>query len=847
MTTLSPVCFSVKKMMINISVWRLAAQILVSILVFDTMMSSNKHVVAELSVIPLWNITANKTDAKSCGLTMDNNLRDVVKFTGDTITTCSVQLTSSNGTAALVRIPQGTLVYAERQEDILDCQVKYVSVTPGEPCSFLFRHPKVQLFLQADNTNGSIVTISQVPLNTCAPICPDGTGSKGQHTSRVSQTNHCQAHEFDDLISCNLSPDYSCSFKFSGNCNITLGYQVVRFQCLDDNIHSSHKALTVYPPGIITLDLDRQRIVELNVNSFVTLKSLKSLLLAYNDLLILPPWLFSGLRNLQYLTLRENRLSSLDGNMFNGTKKLTTLILRKNNINHLPNHLFYGLGNLIELDFSENELTVAPKGLFMGLGNLRILSLWGNRINSLDEQLFNETKKLTVLNLAINNITILPKGLLNKLGNLEVLILWGNRISSLDEQLFNETKKLTVLNLAINNLTILPNGLFNGLRDLETLKLSHNKIVDVNKNLFRDLINLRYLYLHDMRYKALDFDLLQYTRNISLLNLSGNKLLNIPDISNLWQLFYLNIAANKMTKITDKTFSCLPKQTELIASQHEICECNVSDDILCTAIEDRSPLLTCDRLLSNRVLVVILWIIGVNALGGNIFVLFRRQKTSKKNKVQTFLLRNLAMSDLLMGVYMLLIASADIYFEDYFPMQAETWRSGTTCRIAGTISILSSEASVFFMTLINLDRYLNIRYPQSRNTLTNKSSAVIVSIFWISSLTLGIVPSSLAGNNDKFYVNSHVCIGLPLSKLPEINTQLLDWNVTCSADGKCYWKQPVKSELVGEVNGMIFASFMFLGLNFICYLVILVCYINIIRIVLKSSRRAGLNMHVGSR
>ena len=162
--------------------------------------------------------------------------------------------------------------------------------------------------------------------------------------------------------------------------------------------------------------------------------------------------------------------------------------------------------------------------------------------------------------------------------------------------------------------------------------------------------------------------------------------------------------------------------------------------------------------------MVIMWLIGLNAIGGNIFVLSRRQKTTSKNKIQTFLLRNLAMADLLIGVYMLLIASADIYFGEYFPMRAETWRSSITCRIAGTISIVSSEASVFFVTLISVDRFVSIKYHNSRFNLKQKSSAGVVSVLWIIALVLGIVPSSLAGKNNLFYDNSHVYIGLPLSK-----------------------------------------------------------------------------------
>ena len=123
------------------------------------------------------------------------------------------------------------------------------------------------------------------------------------------------------------------------------------------------------------------------------------------------------------------------------------------------------------------------------------------------------------------------------------------------------------------------------------------------------------------------------------------------------------------------------------------------------------------------------------------------------------------MSDLLMGIYMLLIASADIYFGESFPMRAESLRSGITCKTAGTISIVSSEASVFFLTLISIDRYINIKYPYSDRKLGKKSPVVVALILWFTSLVLGIVPSSFGGNSryTAFYDNSHVCIGLSLA------------------------------------------------------------------------------------
>ena len=144
---------------------------------------------------------------------------------------------------------------------------------------------------------------------------------------------------------------------------------------------------------------------------------------------------------------------------------------------------------------------------------------------------------------------------------------------------------------------------------------------------------------------------------------------------------------NPLTEVNTNTFSSLSNNTALLVSQHEICECYAPKDVDCLAEYDRSPYLTCNRLLFDRVLVGVMWLIGLNALVGNLFVLIWKRRHSEGSEVQSILLSNLAFSDMLMGVYMIIIASADIYFGDYFPMRSEKWRSGVTCRLAGTLSI----------------------------------------------------------------------------------------------------------------------------------------------------------------
>ena len=259
----------------------------------------------------------------------------------------------------------------------------------------------------------------------------------------------------------------------------------------------------------------------------------------------------------------------------------------------------------------------------------------------------------------------------------------------------------------------------------------------------------------------------------------------------------------------------------------------------CTASSNRSPYLTCDRLLSDRILVVMMWVIGLNAMFGNMFVLMWRKKNTKKAKFQDMLLSNLALSDFLMGGYMIILGSADSYFNGSFPLEAESWRSGVTCRIAGAISIISSEASVFFVTLISIDRYIGIKYPMSTRKLGKRITLAIILTTWIVSVALGVVPSVLAEGkkNFEFYDISHVCIGLPLALTNSYNTtttrKKLDF------DGQYIHWEGYSTKYEGLITGMFFSSALFLGLNCVCYLVILICYILIVSSVQKSSKQSG--------
>lgn len=68
------------------------------------------------------------------------------------------------------------------------------------------------------------------------------------------------------------------------------------------------------------------------------------------------------------------------------------------------------------------------------------------------------------------------------------------------------------------------------------------------------------------------------------------------------------------------------------------------------------------------------------------------------SKVHSFLIANLAVSDLLMGMYLLTIAVVDIYYRGVYSVYDSAWRSSKLCAFAGFLSTFSSELSVFTLT-----------------------------------------------------------------------------------------------------------------------------------------------------
>ena len=186
-------------------------------------------------------------------------------------------------------------------------------------------------------------------------------------------------------------------------------------------------------------------------------------------------------------------------------------------------------------------------------------------------------------------------------------------------------------------------------------------------------------------------------------------------------------------------------------------------------ISPKDEFSSCSDLMKNKGVQICVWILGLTALVGNLLVILMRVFVKEDNKVHSFLLTNLAISDLLMGVYLLVIAIKDVQWQGEYFKHDVNWRSGLTCAFTGILSMASSEISVLMLTLITTDRLICIVFPFKMQRMNRKCAYVIVGSIWIFGILISIIPTlGLDYFFDKkrnvgFYGKSAVCLPLQLS------------------------------------------------------------------------------------
>ncbi|CAG5122918.1 unnamed protein product, partial [Candidula unifasciata] len=389
--------------------------------------------------------------------------------------------------------------------------------------------------------------------------------------------------------------------------------------------------------------------------------------------------------------------------------------------------------------------------------NCEHLGLQSIPLPQAEEHIVKFRLKGNILNTTLNSTTFSGAG--SHMDKITYLDLSDNRLTSVPANIFFFMRSLRYLNLANNSLREIRNHSLAGLRNLTQLYLSGNHISQIQPGSFLDLGQLTILDLSCQNLTRLDANTFLGLHNLHLLNLSGNKLEVLSDgaFRGLERLTTLDLSNNRIRDISRRVFHSIPSMSQLITDEYRFC-CLAPWVKSCLPEADEFS--SCEDLMSNHVLRVSIWILGLVAFFGNIVVIVWRARDVRGRKVHSFLITNLAIGDFLMGVYLMVIAVVDSYYRGVYMLHDQVWRSSYLCRFAGFISTFSSELSVLTLTIITLDRLVCILFPLRLTRLSVRDATVAMVVVWLLVLLISVVPLLGIPYFLNFYGRSGVCLAL---------------------------------------------------------------------------------------
>uniref|UniRef100_T1KM32 G-protein coupled receptors family 1 profile domain-containing protein n=1 Tax=Tetranychus urticae TaxID=32264 RepID=T1KM32_TETUR len=452
------------------------------------------------------------------------------------------------------------------------------------------------------------------------------------------------------------------------------------------------------------------------------------------------------------LDLSGNRVEKLRRTSFSYLPRLKTLILTSTEIQTIEKDAFANLPNLSSLFMSGNQLYTINNKIFSNNSNLVLLFLSHNPIQILKNQSFTGLSSLEELDLRNCRLSKFPKRVFEPLVKLQTLLLDGNLITSLPAKIFRSLNNLQVLSLTKNRINIIQDVNFIGLISLRSLSLSINNIEELKDNAFGNLTTLLKLDLRKNKLKLLESNV----------------------FSNLSDLESLDVRKNMIKKLPLNIFDNLQSLTHIYFDEFRLC----SYALHVRVCEPRGDgISSFQHLLDNIVLRFSVWVVAFIACVGNVFVLIGRMLMHEPNQVHSFFIKNLAFADLLMGIYLFIIAYYDASFRGQYIKHEDAWRHSWQCNLSGFLSTLSSESSVFILTVITVDRYASVIYPLSQKRRTKGFAISCMVAIWTGAVVLALLPlltDDLFG--DEFYGNNGVCLALqihdPFSKAWEYSTFL---------------------------------------------------------------------------
>ena len=300
---------------------------------------------------------------------------------------------------------------------------------------------------------------------------------------------------------------------------------------------------------------------------------------------------------------------------------------------------------------------------------------------------------------------------------------------------------LKTLDLAENLLRVISMDAFLLMRNLQVLRLAGNPLVTLTSGKSSaSVAEIQSIDISQTHLETFDSAALQSFATVKLLNLSFGRLMTVTEkgFRSLSQLIRLDLRGSPLKNYPDDLFDGLRGLRVIHTSNFRLC-CKSYlpkhvEEVVC--FSPRDAISSCEDLLRSSTYRMFLWLISVTSFIGNVGSFIFRcalQKDVSKSGFNIFV-TNLCLADLLMGVHLAMVGLADILYRGQYLWYEKTWTSSEACRVAGVLSLLSSEVSAFIICLITLDRFIVLQFPFSSLRFRRKSAVIACSLVWIAGL-----------------------------------------------------------------------------------------------------------------
>ena len=353
--------------------------------------------------------------------------------------------------------------------------------------------------------------------------------------------------------------------------------------------------------------------------------------------------------------------------------------------------------------------------------------------------------------------------------HLAELILSNCNLEYINNMTFHLLSNLIVLDLSYNKLVTLYHKVFYGLNRLKILNLKGSYLLEtLEAGTFLSLANVKGLEIVGTKIFRLKPDTFKGLDQLQYLNISRNKITIVEKdcFSGLTNLTDLDISFNNIELIELDMFTTLKSLKKLFTDSYKFCcfKPLLVKDENCEPKQDAFS--SCSDLMKNDILRICLWIIGITALTGNIGVIIYRVMIERKlfSKPHILFIFNLSVSDLMTGIYLSIIAIADLLYKNEYILHEKKWRQSVPCTTAGILATISSEASVNFILLITLDRLFAVKFPFGDIKITKKIAIATTCVTWTAVMLLGILPVVFVDYfSASFYTKTGLCLALPFA------------------------------------------------------------------------------------